>query len=761
MDALLCRRLTESSTLYDSELYNKLARLARDYVKAGTSTLDYYLPDFDTQNDLLNCYARAPQQDLEKRDRSDPDNFIHPMTATEIWTLATFVSQILFGGETTRRVEPRQPDDEPKADILNEVLQWNDQQQDTYGQGFHWCLDAFSHNRGIMYDRWKDIYEVNLEPVEYELPWEPPIDEKTGKRAKDPETGKPVRKPRNYEPETQVRFRKVRKRVGGFVKIDLISPFDFITDPTMPPPRFQESRFAGHRVWIPWIELERRSKLDPTDYEYVLPHIVAKLKNSKPHKSPSPTMTSNASMSRSYFERTRRQQPLVGTMGTGTDKINKDDGGVVECFCIQIRARPATYEIFPEDQEEELIELLLAGELELLSVNVMTNKHDQYPYAVGEGRPNAHHQFSPSWSLIIKGPQDYADYLKNRHHESLARTSGNIFIGIAEYVDFEAFTNPKKDGMMIPLTPAGVESGKTIDQIMKQVPVTDTTARFHEEMLLWQRTAEETTGAHSPVQGGETEGDPTATQFVGTQQMAQGRISTLARLMSARALVPQTNRIIQNLQQFMPDTMVIRITGTAEFDPERPQEKFATVIRDRSALEDGTGMDDEGQPIERDPLLDKQDWKGRPLPDIQGNFDVVPHDGALPGTDARKVAAMSRALEVMANNPMLAPVFDITKPGAINPFALAQKLFRASGLPTAGLLVSSAEAQKNAQAALVAMGGGLGMPAPAAAPEQPPGGVPGIPTPTGPIPGAEQVPPIPTAAPPAPNAGNTLGPAPV
>ncbi len=760
MDALLCRRLTQSSTLYDSELYNRLARLARDYVKAGTSVLNYYIPDFDTQSDLLNCYARAPQQDLEKRDRSDPDNFIHPMTATEVWTLATFISQILFGGETTRRVEPRQPDDEPKADVINEVLQWNDQQQDTYGQGFHWCLDAISHNRGIMYDRWKDLFEVVLEPVEYELPWEPPIDPETGKRAKD-ESGKTIRKPRNYEPEKKIRFRKKRKKVGGFVKIDLISPFDFVTDPTMPPPRFQESRFAGHRVWIPWLELERRSKLDSGDYEYVLPEPVAKLKNAKPHRSPTPTMTSNASMSRSYFERTRRQQPLVGTLGTGTDKINKEDGGVVECFSIQIRARPKVYDIF-DDEEEELIELLIAGELDLLSVNVMTNKHDQYPYAVGEGRPNAHFQFSPSWSLIIKGPQDYADYLKNRHHESLSRTSGNIFLAIAEYVDFEAFTNPKKDGLIIPLTPAGVDSGKTLDQILKQIPVVDTTANFHEEMLMWQRCAEETTGAHSPVQGGETEGDPTATQFVGTQQMAQGRISTIARLLSARALVPQTQRIMQNLQQFLPDTMVIRITGTADFDPERPQEKFTTVIRDTAALEDGTGIDEETrEPIARDPLLDQQDWKGRPLPDIQGSFDVVPHDGALPGTDAAKVAAMSRALEVFSTNPMLAPVFDVTKPGAFDPIKLAQKMFKATGLPTAGILVTADQAKKNAQAQMMAMGGGMGMPP--AAPPAAPGAVPPIatpppmPTPTGPIPGAAEVPPIPSAQPPGPNAGNTLG----
>ena len=68
-------------------------------------------------------------------DRMAPRCFIHPMTATEIWTLATFISQILFGSQTTRKVEPRKDEDEPKANAVNELLQWNDDQQPTYLQG--------------------------------------------------------------------------------------------------------------------------------------------------------------------------------------------------------------------------------------------------------------------------------------------------------------------------------------------------------------------------------------------------------------------------------------------------------------------------------------------------------------------------------------------------------------------------------------------------------------------------------------------------
>lgn len=750
MDLLLARRLNAFSPLYDSGLYDKLAKLGRDYITAGVSVLDYYLPDFDIANDLLQCFAPATKKEFEKRDRSDPESFIHPMAATELWTLATFVSQILFGGETTRKVEPRNPDDEPKADTINELLAWNDNQQPTYPQGFHWCLDSIVQNRGIMYDRWKHMYEVTLEPVSYELPWEAPIDAETGKKAKDPETGKPFKKPRGYEGEKVTRFRKKRSPVGGFVKIDLISPWDFICDPTMPLMRFQDGRFAGHRVVIPWKELKRRSELPVDDYEYVLPKVVEKLKNAHGKKATSLASGAATNMSRTHWERTKRQQPVTSV--TGTDKINKEDGGVIECFCIQIRERPKNYDIF-EDNEEELIEILLAGETDMLSVNVMTNKHDEFPYSVGEARPGAHQQFTPSWAMIIKGPQDYVDYMKNRHKESLARTSGNIFVGCSKYIDFEAFTDPKKDGLFIPVTEEG--EGKPLDQIIKQIPIEDTTAHFYEEMSYWQRTAEETTGAHANIQGAKGEGDPTATEYVGTSQMAQGRISTVARLLSANGLVPQTNRIVSNLQQFLPNAMTIRITGSNEFNPDKPQEKFLTVIKDANQLEDGTGMDDEGNPIPRDPLLDKV--ASKEMHDIQGNFDVVPHDGSLPGTDARKVAALSRAIEAWATNPLLSEAFDRTHPGAIDPIKTFQKLLKATGFPSAGLIVSREDAQKNLQERMLSAGAGVGMPPAQGAqpapvlPTAPPVG-----TPAGPIPSAAALPPTPPAAPPQPRPENAL-----
>jgi hypothetical protein len=675
MDKIIAAKLDSKSGMYDASLCTKLAKQTRDYVNAGLQCLNYYVCDLDAANDMVQCWAQvsgdtAKTWDSNQSERNKPERFIHPMAATQMATLATFISQILFGSATSRRVEARRDEEEKSADMMNELLQWNDDQQPTYLQGYLWIWDSLTFNRGVMYDHWQDIAKVELEKVEEEDPYA---------ETPDAVEGQPTPERPKY-----TRYRKRRKVIAGFNKVELISPYDFISDPMLPHLRFQEGRYAGHRTMIPWQELKRRSELPVEDYMYVTPAVVEKLKNrptaggNRITNALSQPMT--ASRSRSFYERTRRGNP-AGYEG-GTEAVNKEDGGMIECFCVHIRIPPKSFNLF-DDDEPEIIEVLMGGEQEILSVNIMPNVHDEYPYAVGEARPNAHYQFAPSWALIIKPIQDWVDYLKNRHARSIARTSGNIFIADPTKVDIQAFTDPDKDGLIIPLKEEG--QGVPIDQIIKQVPVIDTTANFHAQMEMWIQHGEVTTGAHAFVQGQTEDSGQTATQFTGVQQMATGRISSVARILSVSGLVPQTRRFVCNFQQFAPDEMTIRITGNStDFDADDSQTKFLTIRRDNEAFPP------------TDPRF--------AMPDIQAEFDIRPHDGSLPGTDARKVAALSRAIEAFGANPQLATFFDDTVPGNLNAKKIWYEVLKASGMPVRNFVVSAEQAQKNLIAKMQATG---------------------------------------------------------
>lgn len=727
MERTLSARLKEGGLAYDANLYGSLQKLGADYVKAGVRAVNFHLRDFDAANDSCQCFGQVTRQDFEKDGPLEPRHFIHPMTATEMATLATFVSQILAGTKSIRRVEARGDEDEEGAEQLNELLQWNDDQQSSYWQMFLWIWDACVFNRGIMYERWTPIYDVELEPVEEEDTSQEPV-HGMNKR------GLP-RFTRGGEPimvyPTTIRFRKKRKVVGGYTAIEIVSPYDFISDPMLPFSKLQQGRFCGHRVVIPWHELDRRSKLDPSDYDYVLPAAVARLKQRKTQTNvmagPGAPAANASLQSRSFLERTRRGLPQGG-LGA-TDAVNKEDGGMVECYVLYVTAKPSAHNIYKDDDENERIEFLMAGEKELLSVNIQPNTHDEYPYCVGEARPNAHRQFSPSWAMVIKGPQDHVDDLNWRHSEHLAR-SGVIILADGTKVDLADFlenTGRIRQVVMVKEEAAGTP----LNQCAEVFKVDDPTKQFPEEMEFWKKQSEEATGAHAFIQGQKEGPDTTATEFVGVQQMATGRISSIARLLAEPGISRQTRRIAMNFQQFLPDEVTVRIRdqSSQEYDPDKAPSRQRTILRDNSAF-----------PPE-DPRSE--------MPDIQCEFDLIPHDGSLPSADTQKVAALSRAIEAFASQPMLAPMFDDTIPGNFDIKEMFADLLKDIGVRTNNYRISRETALKNLRAKMIASGQPLppeldpNAQQPSNVTPMPPQEAPGIPS-------ASQLPPTPSAAPPAP-----------
>src|SRR5262249_35750993 len=153
----------------------------------------------------------------------------------------------------------------------------------------------------------------------------------------------------------------------------------------------------------------------------------------------------------------------------------------------------------------------------------------------------------PGWVMMLKPLQDYVDYLKNRRQQSISRTGGNMFIARVDKVNITDFLDPDKDGLIVPVLPEA--EGARLDDIIKQVPVVDTTRDFHTEMSEFASYSEVVTGVNSAMQG-QLDNETTATQFTSTQQMSAGRLASVARLISVQGLVPETRQFTENFQQF-------------------------------------------------------------------------------------------------------------------------------------------------------------------------------------------------------------------
>lgn len=693
MDKLLARRLES-----DKDFRAKLVKLVKDYLKLGRDALAYWSSDFDTAYDTLSCYSPLTKSDITSLERGHPKRFMLPMTATQITTMTTYIAQVLFGQESPWKVEGRRPEDDVSAEFVNQLLRWNAEQQPTYLLGYLWVQDAVAVNRGIFYNSWAAITRPEMVQVEVEDPND--VDE----------TGKP---------RTFLRPTRKNKVVGNYCRMEIVSPYDFVCDPSLPLWRLDEMRFTGHRTVIPIGELRRRSKLPIDHPSYVLPSAVKELEEKAAKGEtqsdvavPSlPGVTPNSSevrLSRTAYERTRGLNP------TGAVHADKNDRGNTECWELSVRLVPADNGIYEDGDEPVLFQFLIAAGGVLLSVNESTFAHGSHPYTVGESRPNAHFQFSPGWVQILKGIQDYVDWLKNRHKEALSRTLGNIFVYDPSKVDVTDFMNPDKEGLLIALKPEA--AGMRITEIFQQVPIKDLTENFLDEAMEFVKFSESVTAAGSAMQGViPNGGDPSATQFAGTQQMGAGRMTSIARLLSSQALVPQARQFVSNFQQFLDKPQMVR------FKPSDPT-NIPPELADAASV-----------------LLTRDT--------IAGEYEFIPHDGTLPGTDGRKVAAITRLLEAAQGFPdAFTP-----QPGNINP----RKLLLV-GAKVSGLNIENFTYDKSS----LPPGPGDIPPAPGLTPTLPPVNLPGIPGNPGPKPAMPSLPELSApdlvpVAPPQPRPGNS------
>ena len=639
----------------DDSLAKKLVELCQEYITSGETALTQYATGFNAAHDTYNCYRTLTKDDIELIDRGSPTFYTLPMTATHISTMASFITGTLFGNDSPLKVSARGPEDEQAADLVNQLLKWNQEQHKAgfYQLGYFWVEAALLYNRGVMYESWREREVLTFETELVES--EPARQE----QEINPETGEEVIV--EYPAVMEEVNKKVRKKAGGYNHVEIVSPYDALFDPAFPLYKFQEGRFAGHRTVVSWADLMSRSNLDETDVNYVFPEAVESLKNSNKDASnikianiPKSSRTGGDTLtSRTDWERTGGAFSLQSVMST-----DKNDGGLVVLHELWVRLIPSEFDL-GDSERPELFRILIGNNTELLSVEEAPYLHDEFPYAVGEARPNAFYPFAPSWALMLKPLQDMVDYLKDRHQDALARTIGNVFVVRSQFVDVQDFTNPKKEGLLLTVT-ENTPPQMPLEQIVKQVPVTDVTASFNTEMAGLMGFAEQITAATT----GQTGPEGSATQFINNMEMASGRLMTVARLLSQQGLLPQTRRFVKNFQQFLTDDMTLRIRGNqlevrTGFLATNPG-PFVKLSRDT----------------------------------IQGEFDFIVDDITLPGTQAKQVAAATRVLEAAVAYPQLVNPSD---PTAIDIKSVFLWTLKASGLNVENFVVGPQQAQINAQ----------------------------------------------------------------
>jgi len=83
MDPVIARFFAEGA---NGNFVRTLNKLASDYITLGEQSLNFYIPEYDAANDLLNAWDQIEKVDFDLQDRFAPNRFILPMTATHLWS---------------------------------------------------------------------------------------------------------------------------------------------------------------------------------------------------------------------------------------------------------------------------------------------------------------------------------------------------------------------------------------------------------------------------------------------------------------------------------------------------------------------------------------------------------------------------------------------------------------------------------------------------------------------------------------------------
>lgn len=100
MDASLAARLRS-----DKDFSRELTKTVKDYATLGFGAVNYWTGEFDVAHDMLHAFKGASKADFDKMERGHPRNFVLPVTATQISTMTTYITQMLYGSDSPHKVE--------------------------------------------------------------------------------------------------------------------------------------------------------------------------------------------------------------------------------------------------------------------------------------------------------------------------------------------------------------------------------------------------------------------------------------------------------------------------------------------------------------------------------------------------------------------------------------------------------------------------------------------------------------------------------
>lgn len=378
-----------------------------------------------------------------------------------------------------------------------------------------------------------------------------------------------------------------------------VSVWDFMHDPRVSLKNFQQGEFVFQRLRLGWNRVVERM-----DAGYYVESQVECLKNRQPVDRT--LAVSSTELQRPQFDKqlygdhvnTESEKHPQGLLGWEfyVELIPKEWGvgstSYPQKWCITV------------DDDADII----------LGATPMPYIHCKFPYDVLEMEVEGLGLYTRGIPEIMDPVQNTVDWLLNSHFFNVRAALNNQFIVDPSKIVIKDVQN-SGPGFVWRLRPEAY--GTDIRTIFHQVQVQDITRAHLSDFQMMLGIGERTLGINDQIMGSLNTGSArkTATEVRTTTGFGVNRQKTICEYMSAMGFAPHAQKLVQNSQQFYDANAKLKRVGDLFMEAG---EKFLNVGPD----------------------------------DIQGFFDLVPVDGALP---VDRMAQANLWKEIMANLQRMPP----------------------------------------------------------------------------------------------------------
>jgi hypothetical protein len=477
-----------------------------------------YYDIWDHNDDVYRGLKRPDKEDVNARNRNEPEKMVVPLTYSQVQTFIAFCTALYTQRERVFELIGTGEEDHRAAKI-GEALIDRDLTYNCFPvKLYQFLLDVGRFGIGIIKSAWhRDVY----------------TQERTTTIPAPSIFGIPLGAPR-----TTTEMAEVVRYLGN--KLINVSPYSFFPDVRLPLYRFQEGEFVASEDMYSLSHLRQMEKNgDVSGIQWV-----------KPQKA------DVFALRRRLIRQTERAPMGPGRMATGSAQTV----GAAILTEVQVSLVPSMFKINgepmgPEDYPVRW-NIWYVNDTRIVKAEPLGYKHDLYTYDIGEYSPDMLNLINEGLADSMDRLQDVISWLINSHITNVRKVIGDKLIVDPSGIEMKDLTERRP---VIRLRPDAARTG--VDKWVKQLQVVDVTANHMKDAQDLQSVVQLTTGINDNALGQYHVGRRSATEARNVNSATAARLKVTALMLFRQTLEPLARKMLSNLQQGLDVETFVRVIG--------------------------------------------------------------------------------------------------------------------------------------------------------------------------------------------------------